>query len=77
MNYGVYVANGPVLEIGNGQIQTIEADKQTPNADGKFVMGGRVGILPIPMLEVGLSGATGKVAGADDNDVQLQFSYGF
>lgn len=66
MNYGVYVANGPVLDIEDGEITEIKSEGQTSNEDGKFVGGGRVGFLPIPMLEVGLSGAAGKVAGADE-----------
>ena len=67
VNYGVYMANGPVLEIDGNEIEAIEAVGRTSNDDGKFVFGGRVGFLPIPMLEIGLSGATGKVAGADES----------
>lgn len=67
-NYAVYVGNGPILEIdaGAGEIEAIEAEGRTSNEDDKKVFGGRIGLLPIPMLEVGLSGATGKVAGESE-----------
>jgi hypothetical protein len=65
-NYAVYVGNGPILEIEDGEIEAIEAEGRTSNDDDKFVFGGRIGLLPIPMLEVGLSAATGKVAGEDE-----------
>ena len=65
-NYAVYVSNGPILEINGGEIEAIEAVGRTSNEDGKFVGGGRFAVLPIPMLELGFSAATGQVAGADE-----------
>ena len=69
-NYSVYVGNGPILEIeeedGEFEIEAVEAEGRTSNEDDEFVVGGRIGFLPIPMLEIGLSGATGKVAGEDE-----------
>jgi len=73
VNYGVYVANGPILEIEDGEIEAIEAEGRTSNEDGKFVAGGRVGFLPVPMLEIGLSGATGKVAGEDESSATRDY----
>ncbi len=66
VNYAAYVGNGPILEILNGEIEAIEAVGRTSNDDDKLVFGGRLGFLPIPRLEIGLSGATGEVAGADE-----------
>ncbi|MGD2136610.1 MAG: porin [Gammaproteobacteria bacterium] len=69
-NYAVYVGNGPILEIGEEdgefEIEAIEAEGRTSNDDDRFVFGGRFGVLPVPMLEIGLSGATGEVAGKDE-----------
>jgi len=73
INYAAYMANGPVLEIDGDEIAGIEAEGQTSNDDGKFVYGGRLGILPIPGLEIGLSGATGSIAGGDESDVTRDY----
>lgn len=73
VNYAAYMANGPILEIDGNEIDAIEAEGRTSNDDGKFVYGGRVGFLPIPMLEIGLSGATGKVAGEDESNATRDY----
>ncbi len=65
-NYAVYTANGPVLEILGGEIAEINTGGRTSNDDGELVYGGRIGFLPIPMLEIGFSGATGEVAGDEE-----------
>lgn len=64
LNYAAYVANGPMLELNGAgdEIEHIEAEGSTANADGNFVYGGRVGIVPLPRLEIGVSGATGDAA---------------
>ncbi|MBL1321753.1 MAG: hypothetical protein COA63_011940 [Methylophaga sp.] len=62
-NYAVYTANGPVLAIVGNEIDEVSTGGRTSNDDGELVYGGRIGFLPIPMLEIGFSGATGKVAG--------------
>jgi hypothetical protein len=82
-NYAVYVGNGPVLEFeeempGEFEVHALEAEGRTSNDDDELVLGGRFGLLPIPMLEVGLSGATGKVNGENpstgDLDVDRDYS---
>lgn len=65
-NYAVYVGNGPVLEIANGEIDAVGTEGRAANDDDRLVFGGRVGIVPIPMLELGVSAATGEVAGEDE-----------
>lgn len=62
-NYAIYVGNGPLVEIDavEGEIEAIETEGLASNADGELVWGGRFGILPIPMLEFGLSAAFGDV----------------
>lgn len=60
MNYSVYIGNGPELEVDGGEIEMIEAGGFTRDADNKKVIGGRIGVLPIPSLEIGVSAASGK-----------------
>lgn len=67
-NYAVYVGNGPTLgaaveeEDGDFElaIEEIESEGSTGNSDGKSVMGGRFGLIPIEGLEIGLSLAKGQ-----------------
>lgn len=60
-NYAVYVGNGPLIEIDGDEIEAVEAEGLASNADGELVWGGRFGLLPIPMLEFGVSAAFGDV----------------
>ncbi len=70
-NYAIYVSNGPVLHaadedgVGVGddpEIEEVAAEGMTSDPDGNKVWGGRLGLIPMPGLEIGLSAATGKVA---------------
>ncbi len=66
MNYAVYVGNGPELELevegGVTEIHGIGTAGFGRDIDGNKVAGGRVGFIPIPKLEIGLSGAMGDTA---------------
>ncbi len=68
MNYVAFVANGPraYADSTTGFIDYIATDS-FPNNYGNFIGGGRIGMLPIPNLEIGLSGAAGKLALFDVN----------
>ena len=61
-NYALFTSNGPTLVVdgATGELE-LETEAASSNADGNFVYGGRVGFLPVPALELGLSGALGKV----------------
>ncbi len=65
-NYAVYVGNGPELEAETDgtevALEGIMAEGRTADADGDKVFGGRLGLLPMTGLEIGLSAATGKAA---------------
>lgn len=83
-NYAVYASNGPELEAvtegADVELEGIHAEGRTSNVDGSLAWGGRLGLLPQPNLEVGLSMATGKAAvttfdGAEISD-QPKRSYG-
>jgi len=59
-NYSVYVGNGPELEADGGEIEAIGTEGYTRDADGRKVIGARIGFLPLPQFEIGLSGASGQ-----------------
>lgn len=63
MNYTTFFANGPRAygDPTTGMIDHIGTDA-FPNNNNNFIGGGRLGILPIPNVEIGISGAGGKVA---------------
>ena len=72
-NYALFTANGPTLLVDDDPGQEVEIEMETEaaasNGDGNMVYGGRVGFLPVPALELGLSGALGKVGVAEGHDV--------
>lgn len=61
LNYAAYVANGPRMRIeGMGDVD-LELEGAVRDPDGRRVGGGRVGWLPRPTIEVGLSAVRGRV----------------
>lgn len=71
LTYAGYVANGPKLVGEDGEIHGIETEGVASDADGNKVLGGRISFLPIPKLELGLSGAFGDAAVVENNDADL------
>jgi len=69
--YAGYVGNGPKLEGEDGEIHAIEAEGFAGNPDDEFVYGGRVSFLPIPKLELGISGAMGDVAVVENDGMDI------
>lgn len=69
INYAAFVGNGPILEIEDGEIEAIEAVGRTTNTNDRFIWGGRIGLLPLPRLELGLSTALGKVSSEEESDL--------
>ena len=64
-NYAVYVSNGPELNAGTADgidydLDGVAAEGFGADRDGEKVVGGRLGFLPIPSFEIGLSAASGK-----------------
>ncbi len=63
-NYAAYVSNGPelnsVFEDDEFELEGIVAEGFNADADGEKVFGGRIGVMPLPGLEIGISAATGK-----------------
>jgi len=60
-NYALYIANGPKAEVEDNKVKKIETEGFNADLNGHKVVGGRIGFLPIPKLEFGLSAAYGKV----------------
>ena len=80
-NYAVYVANGPEIKAeveddGSGGVDAIEYDGIAAEAfgadrDGNKVFGGRLGLLPVASLEIGLSFISGKAKVTEYEDLDL------
>jgi hypothetical protein len=62
-NYAVFVSNGPILELNEDgdEIEAIETEGFTSDDDDNKLFGGRIGFLPIPNVEIGISGAFGEL----------------
>jgi len=70
-NYSVYVGNGPELEADAGEIEAIGTEGYTRAADGRKVIGARLGFLPLPQFEFGISGASGQATVTRNAGVDL------
>jgi len=62
-NYTFYVGNGPRLELNGAgdEIESVVAKGGTTDPSNSKFFGGRLGLIPFPGLEVGVSGGTSKV----------------
>ena len=69
--YAVFVGNGPELEAEEGMLGAVEAEGFAHDADDSKVWGGRLSLIPIASLEIGVSAARGKAAvtRSDEQDV--------
>jgi hypothetical protein len=72
LNYAFYLGNGPKVEGEDGEIHAIEAEGFASDPDDQKVFGGRVAFLPVPSLEIGVSGATGDVAVVEDDGMDVE-----
>jgi len=66
-NYALFVSNGPELtsETEDGiefSLDGVDAEGFNKDNDGSKVFGGRLGLLPMTGLELGISGATGEAS---------------
>lgn len=74
LHYALFVGNGPALDIMGDEIEMIETPGLGTDSDGSKVGGGRIGLfVPAYTLDVGLSAATGKVAGLEETDVKRDY----
>ncbi len=75
-NYALYVSNGPELNSATEdgvefELEGVDAEGFNRDADGSKVFGGRLGVLPMRGLELGISGATGKASVSKVEDETL------
>lgn len=74
-NYIFYFANAPraIIDTTNNFIDHISTDGSTARTSN-YVFGGRLGFLPIPEIEMGVSAASGKLSSFDlaDNITLLE-----
>src|SRR5574340_1161324 len=68
LKYALYVGNGPELALEAGEIHGIESDGYTRDVDHRKVIGGRIGFVPLPRFELGVSAAGGGVGLAGESD---------
>ena len=72
ITYAGYIGNGPILEGEGGEIHGINTGGFAGDADGEKVVGGRITFLPIPRLEIGVSGAFGDAAVTEDDGLEVE-----
>lgn len=72
VNYAVYVGNGPNLMANGGELEAVETEGVTSAGDDSKVWGGRIGVLPIAGLELGVSAADGKASVTKSGGAPLQ-----
>jgi hypothetical protein len=70
-NYATFITNGPELVAEGGEIHAIETEGFGRDADGTKLIGGRLGYLPFPELEIAVSAATGNVTVTIDDDLDI------
>lgn len=61
LNYAAYIGNGPRLGLEDEDAFDLETEGSSTNRDGERVAGGRLGWIPRPGLEIGVSLARGDV----------------
>jgi len=73
-NYAVYISNGPKVEIVGSEIHGIDTEGSTGNNDDRLVYGGRLGVLPIASLELGVSAAGGEVGPEGEETLRRDYA---
>lgn len=71
ITYTGYLGNGPILEAEDGEIHGIDTDGFAGDEDDEKIIGGRLSILPIPKLEIAISGAFGDAAVVENDEEEL------
>ena len=70
--YAGYIGNGPKLEGEDGELHGVDTDGFAGDADDEKIIGGRISFLPIPKLEIGLSGAFGDAAVVENDEMDFE-----
>jgi hypothetical protein len=67
-NYALFVANAPRLIEEDDEIELVTNDSGTRPPNNKKIFGGRVSFFPVPLFEIGVSGASGQTALQTDGE---------
>lgn len=72
-NYALFVANAPraMVDTTNSIVDHISTDGFTSKTDN-YIQGGRIGFLPVASIEVGISGAIGRLPLYDSANTSTQ-----
>lgn len=71
ITYAGYVGNGPKIEAEDGELHGIETDGFASDPDDEKVFGGRIGLLPVPRLDIGVSAAFGDASVVVNDDLEI------
>ena len=63
LNYSIYAGNGPQVELASGELEKLELEAFGGDDNDDKAIGGRIGILPVPYVEIGASFLTSQVRG--------------
>ncbi len=63
INYALFVGNGPQVELEGGELEAFEVEGFGRDDNANKTVGGRIGIVPVPHVEIGASIMAGKVQG--------------
>tara|TARA_R110002110_G_scaffold12718_3_gene60896 strand:+ start:59367 stop:60644 length:1278 start_codon:yes stop_codon:yes gene_type:complete len=73
-SYAIYASNGPTLNFEDGELEGVDAEGFNEDGDGNAVFGGRISIIPIANLEIGLSRALGEATVNNDDGEPIDIS---
>lgn len=71
-NYAAYVGNGPELDVEEDALGGLNTEGVARNTDGNLAVGGRLGWLPVPEIEIGVSYANGRTSVTDVEGVEVE-----
>lgn len=76
VNYSIYVANGPQVELESGKLEKVELESFGGDDNSNKAVGGRIGILPVPYIEIGVSFLTSQIRGKKDAGIAGELTEG-
>ena len=72
ITYALALTNGPTLEAEDGELEGVLAEGSTATATGTPLVGGRLGLIPVAWMDIGLSYATGRTRVTEDESGEVE-----
>lgn len=72
ITYALALTNGPTLEAEDGMLEGVMAEGKTATATGSALVGGRLGLVPVSWMDIGLSYAAGRTRVAEDEAGEVE-----